>query len=161
MASHQTLKVIRRDRSVAERGRYVRPLDSVGHGDVALAGGKNAALGEMQRQLSAAGVATPAGFVLTADAYRDALTAANAWPKLHGLLDDLDVQDVAELGRRAACRSGVGLCSHGLRAAGRTDPARLCRVPARARRCRPGGKELGHRRGPAGRRVSPGSTTAT
>jgi pyruvate,water dikinase len=102
MASHQTLEVIRRDRSVAERGRYVRPLDSVGHGDVALAGGKNAALGEMQRQLSAAGVATPAGFVLTADAYRDALTAANAWAKLHGLLDDLDVQDVAELGRRAA-----------------------------------------------------------
>jgi len=101
MPVHQVIEVARSERA-GGAARYVRPLDSVGHADVGLAGGKNASLGEMQRQLAAAGVATPAGFVLTADAYRDALGAANARPELHALLDDLDVGNVAELARRAA-----------------------------------------------------------
>ncbi|HVN02489.1 MAG TPA: phosphoenolpyruvate synthase [Caulobacteraceae bacterium] len=81
---------------------YIRALDDVGIGDIALVGGKNAALGEMQQRLRTAGVATPEGFAIVADAYRDALTAGGAWPKLHALLDNLDVGDVAELSRRAA-----------------------------------------------------------
>src|SRR5579863_4671029 len=81
---------------------YIRALQSVGIGDIGLVGGKNAALGEMQRAFSKIGVPTPTGFAVTAQAYRDALTAAGAWPKLHALLEDLDVTDVAELARRAA-----------------------------------------------------------
>ena len=82
--------------------RYIRPLEMVRSEDIALAGGKNAALGEMQGALAAAGVATPSGFVVTADAYRDGLAAAGAEPKLRALLQDLDLTDVAALASRAA-----------------------------------------------------------
>ncbi len=39
----------------------------------------------------------PNGFALTADAYRDALTAADAWPRLQALLNGLHVTDMALL----------------------------------------------------------------
>ncbi|MDA8247629.1 MAG: phosphoenolpyruvate synthase, partial [Rhodospirillales bacterium] len=80
----------------------IRWFATLGLEDVPLVGGKNASLGEMYRALSAAGVRVPNGFALTAQAYRDALTAAGAWQPLHTLLDGLDVTDVAELARRAA-----------------------------------------------------------
>src|SRR5690348_16987183 len=70
--------------------------------DVPLVGGKNASLGELYANLGGAGVRVPNGFALTADAYRDALTAADAWPRLHALLDGLNVTDVALLAERAA-----------------------------------------------------------
>jgi len=69
--------------------------------DVPLVGGKNASLGELYGVLGEAGVRVPDGFALTADAYRDALTAAGAWPRLRTLLDGLDVTDVALLTQRA------------------------------------------------------------
>src|SRR5271157_1436110 len=69
--------------------------------DVPLVGGKNASLGELYGELGSAGVRVPNGFALTARAYRDALTAADAWPRLHALLDGLDVTDVATLSERA------------------------------------------------------------
>ena len=69
--------------------------------DVPLVGGKNASLGELYAELGQAGVRVPNGFALTADAYRDALTAADAWPRLHALLDGIDVTDVALLEQRA------------------------------------------------------------
>ncbi len=52
--------------------------------------------------MAPAGVRVSNGFALTADAYRNALTAADAWPKLHTLLDGHDVTDVALLAQRAA-----------------------------------------------------------
>jgi pyruvate, water dikinase len=58
--------------------------------DVTLVGGKNASLGELYSVLSGQGIRVPNGFALTAQAYRDALTAAGAWDKLHQLLDGLD-----------------------------------------------------------------------
>jgi pyruvate,water dikinase len=58
--------------------------------DVAVVGGKNASLGELYSVLSRQGIRVPNGFALTAEAYRDALTAAGAWDKLHQLLDGLD-----------------------------------------------------------------------
>ncbi len=70
-------------------------------GDVPLVGGKNASLGEMYSELGAAGVRVPNGFALTAAAYREALTNADAWPRLHALLDDLDIADVVTLAERA------------------------------------------------------------
>jgi pyruvate,water dikinase len=86
---------------------YIRPLESVRIEDVPLVGGKNAALGEMQAALADAGVATPAGFAITAAAYRDALRAADAAPKLHRLLDGFDLSDVAELAHRAAAARDI------------------------------------------------------
>ncbi len=81
---------------------YVRWFGDIRLGDVASVGGKNASLGELYSALSAQGIRVPNGFALTAKAYRDALTAADAWSKLHDLLDSLDKTDVNLLKERAA-----------------------------------------------------------
>ena len=49
---------------------YVVDFSTVGMGDVARVGGKNASIGEMLANLSAAGVRVPSGFATTAEAYR-------------------------------------------------------------------------------------------
>jgi pyruvate,water dikinase len=84
-----------------DESRNVRWFASLRLRDVPLVGGKNASLGELYAALGEAGVRVPNGFTLTADAYREALTAADAWPRLHALLDQLDVTDVALLADRA------------------------------------------------------------
>ena len=77
-------------------------------GDVPLVGGKNASLGELVRELAPLGVPVPDGFAVTADAFRDALTRSDAWPRLHAELDGLDKTDVRALARAgAACREIV------------------------------------------------------
>ncbi len=60
-------------------------------------GGKNASLGEMISQLSHAGVRVPGGFATTAQAYRDFLAASDLDQKIHGILDALDINDIAAL----------------------------------------------------------------
>jgi pyruvate, water dikinase len=81
---------------------YVRWFDSIRLEDVPLVGGKNASLGEMYKSLGSAGVRVPNGFALTAASYRDALTRADAWPRLHQLLDNFDIHDLKTLAERAA-----------------------------------------------------------
>jgi len=81
---------------------YLRWFRDIRLGDVPLVGGKTASLGELYSVLSKQGVRVPNGFALTAQAYRDALTAAAAWDRLHQLLDTLDKRDVSALGQRAA-----------------------------------------------------------
>jgi pyruvate,water dikinase len=71
--------------------------------DVERVGGKNASLGEMIRNLAAAGVRVPGGFATTADAYREFLSHEGLDQRLHGWLKALDVDDVralAETGKR-------------------------------------------------------------
>ena len=80
---------------------YVRGFSNVRLSDVSLVGGKNASLGELYSALSNVGVRVPNGFALTAEAYRDALTAAKAWEPLHDLLDSLDKRRVDVLAQRA------------------------------------------------------------
>lgn len=70
--------------------------------DLASVGGKNASLGEMVSALGGQGVRVPDGFALTADVYREALTAAGAWPKLAALLEAVGADDVGRLARAAA-----------------------------------------------------------
>jgi pyruvate,water dikinase len=79
----------------------VRWFATLGIADIPEVGGKNASLGEMASHLGAVGVQVPNGFALTASLYREALTAAGAWPRLHALLDTLDVTDVTALARTA------------------------------------------------------------
>jgi phosphoenolpyruvate synthase/pyruvate phosphate dikinase len=55
-----------------EQMRYVKRLDEIGRGDIELAGGKGANLGELTR----AGMPAPPGFVLSTAAYR-AFVSAN------------------------------------------------------------------------------------
>ncbi|HWQ85687.1 phosphoenolpyruvate synthase [Brevundimonas sp.] len=81
---------------------YVLGLDEVGLGDIAAVGGKTASLGELRRLLRGRAVTTPDGFAVTAAAYRDALTAAGAWPKLARLLQDLDIDDVGQVAAKGA-----------------------------------------------------------
>ena len=80
---------------------YVRWFSDIRLGDVTLVGGKTASLGELYSTLSNQGVRVPNGFALTAGAYRDALTAAKAWDRLHHLLDNLDKRNIDVLAKRA------------------------------------------------------------
>jgi pyruvate,water dikinase len=70
--------------------------------DVAVVGGKNASLGELYSVLSHQGVRVPNGFALTAQSYRDALTAAGAWDRLRQLLEALDKTRIDMLAKCAA-----------------------------------------------------------
>ena len=81
---------------------YVQWFKDIRNADVLAVGGKNASLGELYSTLADKGIRVPNGFALTAACYREALTAAGTWDRLHALFDDLDKTDVAELSRRAA-----------------------------------------------------------
>ena len=80
----------------------VRWFRDIRAADLASVGGKNASLGEMVSALSGQGVKVPDGFALTADVYREALSANGAWPKLAALLDGVGANDVGRLARAAA-----------------------------------------------------------
>ena len=81
---------------------YVLPLDSLRMADVPRVGGKNASLGELISQLSAAGVRVPGGFATTALAYEDFLNAGGLKARIDALLDQLDVDDVKALAEAGA-----------------------------------------------------------
>ena len=81
---------------------YVRWFSDIRLGEVALVGGKNASLGELYSTLSKQGISVPNGFALTAKTYRNALTAAKSWERLHELLDGLDKRNIDVLAKRAA-----------------------------------------------------------
>ncbi len=66
-------------------------------GDVDRVGGKNASLGEMIANLSAAGVTVPGGFATTAQAYRDFLRHEGLADRINHRLDTLDVDDIKDL----------------------------------------------------------------
>ena len=73
------------------------PLDTLRMTDVARAGGKNASLGEMIGELSAAGVRVPGGFATTADAFREFLERDGLAGRVRRRLTELDVSDVRAL----------------------------------------------------------------
>ncbi|MGI9418218.1 MAG: phosphoenolpyruvate synthase [Geminicoccaceae bacterium] len=76
---------------------YIRWFKELRLDDVPLVGGKNASLGEMYSELTALDIKVPNGFAVTAEAFRDALTAAEVWDELHDLLDGFDKRDVGRL----------------------------------------------------------------
>ena len=65
--------------------------------DVAGVGGKNASLGEMIGELSAAGVRVPGGFATTADAFREFLARDGLAGRIRRRLSGLDIADVRAL----------------------------------------------------------------
>jgi pyruvate,water dikinase len=81
--------------------QYIRWFNQLGINDIPLVGGKNASLGEMYRQLADQDVKVPNGFAITAEAYRYLLNQAQAWPKLHQLLDNVDADNVTDLAHKA------------------------------------------------------------
>ena len=80
--------------------QHIVDFGSVGMGDVARVGGKNASIGEMLANLSAAGVRVPGGFATTADAFRAFLAQDGLVDRVHELLSDVDGNDVALLSER-------------------------------------------------------------
>ena len=81
---------------------YVIWLEKLGKHDVETVGGKNASLGEMISNLSAAGVSVPGGFATTAQAFRDFLDSNDLSKKINEALTSLNVDDVNELARVGA-----------------------------------------------------------
>ncbi len=92
----------REPKESAQADPYVRWFKDIRLGDVPIVGGKNASLGELYCALSERAIKVPDGFALTAQAYRDALSGAQATEKLHGLLDGLDKAQVKLLRKAAA-----------------------------------------------------------
>jgi pyruvate,water dikinase len=90
---------MRHDAAVAP---YVRWFRDLGIEDVAQVGGKNASLGELYRELRAAGVRVPDGFAITAHAYRQVVEASDVYPQLVDLLRGIDGRDVAALAAAGA-----------------------------------------------------------
>jgi pyruvate,water dikinase len=84
---------------------FVKKLKDVGMKDVAEAGGKNASLGEMIRNLAPKGIKIPGGFITTASAYWDFLEEGRVNNKILGdfikkTLDGLDTHNLKDLMKR-------------------------------------------------------------
>ncbi len=78
---------------------YVVWFQDLGKDDVEHVGGKNASLGEMISNLSAAGVSVPGGFATTAEAFREFLEHNNLTQRINDALTALDVEDVNALAK--------------------------------------------------------------
>src|SRR5699024_1088507 len=72
-------------------------FSELGLDDLDRVGGKDASLGEMIRNLSAAGVKVPDGFATTADAYWRFLRESGLDTRIAGILEGLDSDNVAAL----------------------------------------------------------------
>jgi pyruvate,water dikinase len=96
-------------------------FDEVGRGDVSRVGGKNASLGEMIRDLVPKGVRVPAGFALTAGAYRRFVEANALSDRIRDALGDL------EAGRLPLGEAGRSIRSAFLRADWPADMAAAIR----------------------------------
>ncbi len=75
--------------AVVQTVAFVLPFKSIGMGDVAIVGGKNASLGEMIGTLGAQGIRVPDGFATTADAYRLHISSNGIEPRIRDLLASL------------------------------------------------------------------------
>ena len=97
--------------------------------DVESVGGKNASLGEMISQLSAAGVRVPGGYATTASAFREFLSHEGLAQRIESRLRQLNVDDVNAL---AECGEEIRqwICSaplpQSLESEIRSHHARLC-----------------------------------
>ncbi len=77
--------------------KFVKWFSEVGIDDVPSVGGKNAALGEMYRNLVPLGVNVPDGFALTADAYRHFFKNTGLDEEIKKILADLDTKNIKNL----------------------------------------------------------------
>ena len=80
----------------------VVPFEQLRMSDVEAVGGKNASLGEMISQLSAAGVRVPGGFATTAHAFREFLAHGGLAARIEARLAALDTDDVRALAAAGA-----------------------------------------------------------
>jgi pyruvate,water dikinase len=83
------------------RPRYIVRLSDPESVDVAKVGGKNASLGEMTQKLRQAGIAVPAGFAISVDAYWSFVEANGLQKKIVAALDEYKQgrRSLAEIGQ--------------------------------------------------------------
>jgi pyruvate,water dikinase len=79
---------------------FIKWYNEVGIEDVPIVGGKNAALGEMYKNLVPLGVNIPNGFALTADAYRHFFKNTGLDEEIKKILADLDTKNIKNLQAR-------------------------------------------------------------
>ena len=79
--------------------RWIRWFEELGLEDVPVAGGKNASLGEMIRELGPLGIKIPGGFATTAEAYWSFLRASRLEGAIRQILEGRRAQDVSDLDR--------------------------------------------------------------
>ena len=82
--------------------QYVIRFDSLGIDDVEQAGGKNASLGEMYRNLRSAGVKVPGGFATTVSAFREVFSRNRLEKRITEELARLDVENLDALATSGA-----------------------------------------------------------
>ena len=82
--------------------RWVVPFEELRMTDVETVGGKNASLGEMISQLSAAGVQVPGGFATTAAAFQAFLEQDGLAGRIEDRLSGLNTEDVRALAQCGA-----------------------------------------------------------
>lgn len=78
---------------------YIMPLSAVGYNDIAIAGGKNASLGEMLQHLTPLGVEVPDGFVITVEAFRLFMTENHLDKVIAQQLAEIDYANIESLRR--------------------------------------------------------------
>jgi pyruvate, water dikinase len=78
---------------------YTLDLRDITLNDLATVGGKNASLGEMVHHLSALGIAIPAGFAITVDAYWEFLKHNNLEGSIYQIIDEIDMNNLISLRR--------------------------------------------------------------
>jgi pyruvate,water dikinase len=86
---------------MGKKAKCIRWFSDLTLDDVPSVGGKNASLGEMVRELAAAGVQVPDGFAITADAYRQFLSQRGLDERIRHMLHGLNTQSVEDLHTRA------------------------------------------------------------
>lgn len=84
------------------RLKYITWFDQITLDDLAVVGGKNAALGELFQNLRPLGIKIPPGFAVTADAYRLFMKENGLMEKVSQILEGLQTQDTSDLQRRGA-----------------------------------------------------------
>lgn len=78
----------------------VCPFTDVGMGDITLVGGKNASLGELNRELKGSGLGVPPGFIVTAAAFDLFIAFADLKEPIAKLLQGVDGQNLRRLADR-------------------------------------------------------------
>jgi pyruvate,water dikinase len=81
---------------------FIKTFADIGIADIPLVGGKNASLGEMFSALGSKGVKVPAGFAITAEAYRYFLSESGVDVEIATILRALDTGDMENLHSRGA-----------------------------------------------------------
>ena len=78
---------------------FILDLQSVGLADIDVAGGKNASLGEMLRNLTGMGIRIPGGFVITVNGYREFIRFNNLDTEIRRLVSTINFDNLETLRR--------------------------------------------------------------